>query len=168
MQATIYEKPKFADLVQRWQALQMDPDAPDFCEMDEYGELEVNPPPSFRHQQLVANIGRQMESQLGGECGSYALATSIGVRFPDICWAMSFVELARVGQEDPLTVMPPLCVEIIFPGNRRKAIDAKVRAYIEAGVLEVLLIEQDGRLRWFTANGEQAESVHAVTLKVPD
>lgn len=168
MQATIYEKPKFADLVHRWQALQMDPDAPDFCEMDEYGELEVNPPPSFRHQQLVANIGRQLESQLGGECGSYALATSIGVRFPDICWAKSFVELARAGQEDPLTVMPPLCVEIISPGNRRKAIDAKVRAYIEAGVLEVLLIEQDGRLRWFTANGEQAESVHAVTLKVPD
>lgn len=168
MQLTIYEKLDLEQLVRRWQSLQQNPDAPDFCELDEFGEIEMNPPPSFRHQQVVASIGRQLEKQLGGECGSYALATSIGVRFPDICWCKSFVELARTGQPDPLTVMPPICVEVISPGNRRKDIEAKVQAYLTAGVHEVLLVEQDGRLRWFTAKGEHSQSVHGVALHLPD
>jgi Uma2 family endonuclease len=168
MHTTIYEKLSLEQLVLRWRALQQDPDAPDHCELDEYGEIDVNPPPSFRHQQIVASIGRQLEAHLGGECGSYALATPIGVRFPNICWAKNFADLARAGQADPLTVMPPLCVEVISPGNRRKEIEAKVQAYLDAGVLEVLLIEQDGQLRWFTANGEQSQSVHGIMLEVPD
>jgi len=120
MQAIVYEKPDFATLVQRWPALQQAPDAPEFCEMDEFGEIEVNPPPSFRHQRIVASVGRQLEAQLGGESGSYALATPIGVRFPDVCWAKSFSDLASAGQSDPLTVMPPICIEVISPGNRHK------------------------------------------------
>lgn len=168
MQTTIYEKLSQEQLVLRWKALLEDPDAPDRCEMDEFGEVELTPTPSFRHQQVVASIGRQLELQLGGESGSYALATTIGVRLPDICWAKSFAELARAGLADPLTVMPSICVEVISPGNRRKEINAKVQAYIDAGVIEVLVIEQDGRLRWFTANGEVSHSVHGVTLKMPD
>lgn len=168
MQAIVYEKPDFATLVQRWRALQQEPDAPEFCEMDEFGEIEVNPPPSFRHQLIVASVGRQLEAQLGGESGSYALATPIGVHFPDICWALSFTDLANAGESDPLTVMPPICIEVISPGNRRKEIEAKVKAYLEAGVLEVGLIEQDDRVRWFALSGEHSVSIHDVKLVVPD
>jgi hypothetical protein len=32
-------------LAQRWRELLANPDAPDFCELDERGEIIVNPPP---------------------------------------------------------------------------------------------------------------------------
>ena len=78
------------------------------------------------------------------------------------------LDAARAGQPNPLTIMPPICVEVISPGNRRKDIEAKVQAYLTAGVHEVLLVEQDGRLRWFTAKGEHSQSVHGVALHLPD
>ena len=168
MRAIVYETLSPSALAARWRDVLRDEQAPEFCEMDEFGELEVNPPPTFRHQRIVAAIGRQIEAQLGGETGSFALATSIGVRFPDVCWAASFKDLALAGGSDPLTRMPPICVEVISPGNRRKNIEAKVRAYLEAGVGEVLLIEQDGRLRWFSKDGEQPASSYGLTPTLPD
>ncbi len=168
MPMIVYERLDPEALVSRWRALLNDPDAPEFCEMDEYGEIEVSPPPGFWHQQIVAAVGRQIEAQLGGETGSYALATGIGVRFPDVCWAKSFKELAKAGGSDPLTTMPPICVEFISPGNRRKVIEATIRAYLEAGVAEVVLIEQDGRIRWFDKDGEREASAFELKLKLPD
>jgi Uma2 family endonuclease len=168
MPTTVYERLDLGALVSRWRAVLNDPDAPDFCEMDEYGEIEVSPPPAFWHQQVVAVVGRQIEAQLGGESGSYALATSIGVRFPDVCWARSFKELAEAGGSDPLTAMPPICVEVVSPGNRRKQIAATIRADLEAGVTEVVLIEQDGRIRWFDQDGEREASAFGLKLTLPD
>jgi len=37
--------------------------------------------------------------------------------------------------------MPPLCVEVLSPGNKRKDINEKVEAYLQAGVEEVILVE---------------------------
>jgi Uma2 family endonuclease len=167
MHAIAYERLSPQALATRWRELLQDPDAPERFELDEFGEIEVTPPPSFRHQRIVAAIGRQIEAQLGGECGSYALATSAGVRFPDVCWAMSFDALAKAGGADPLTQMPPICVEVISPGNRRKNINEKVAAYLEAGVEEVILIEQDGRIRYFGGEGERPDSRFSLVLTQP-
>ena len=168
MHAFVYEKLNLPALVARWRELLQDENAPDFCELDEFGDIEVNPPPSFRHQRNVSAIGRQIEAQLGGETGSYALATAIGVRFPDVCWAKSFSDLARAGESDPLTKMPPICVEVISPSNRRKKIEATVAAYLQAGVEEVVLVEHDGRVRWFDRGGERPDSRFGLKLTLPD
>ena len=168
MHAFAFEKLNVPALVARWREVIQDENVPDFCELDEFGEIEVNPPPSFKHQQWVAAIGRRMETQLGGESGRYALATAIGVRFPDVCWAQNFSELARDGGSDPLTKMPPICVEVLSPGNRRKKIESTVAAYLTAGVEEVVLVELDGRVRWFDRSGERPNSQFDLTLDFSD
>jgi Uma2 family endonuclease len=134
--------------------------------LDEFGEIRVNPPPSYKHQRIVAALTRQIETALGGEVGSYALATAGGVKFPDLCWAPSFEDLAG-GGADPLTLMPPLCVEVLSQGNRRKDINEKVAAFLTAGVEEVILIETDARIRYFTSAGEQASSKFGLALTIP-
>lgn len=154
-------------LAARWRELLGDPNAPERCELDEFGELQVSPPPSYKHQRIVAALMRQIEAALGGEVGSYALASTEGVRIPDLCWAPSFDELAREGGADPLTKMPPLCVEVLSPGNRRRDISEKVEAYLAAGVQEVILVETDARIRYFTTAGEQPGSAFGLRLTLP-
>jgi len=167
MHVTAYQRLSPQALTARWQELLEDPDAPEQCELDEFGEVHVNPPPSFRHQRIVAALSPQIESALGGEVGSYALQTPSGVRFPDLCWARSFEELARAGGMDPLTKMPPLCVEVLSRWDKRKDINDKVEGYLAAGVQEVILIETDGRIRYLTAAGEQARSQFGLQLELP-
>src|SRR6266478_4294015 len=167
MHVVAYERLSRQALATCWREVLQDPDAPERCELDEFGELRVNPPPSFRHQRIVAAFVRQIEAKLGGEAGSYALWTPGGIRFPDICWARSFDDLARAGGSDPLMAMPPLCVEVLSPGNKRKDINEKVEAYLQAGVEEVILVETNARIRFFTSSGEQNSSKFGLELIVP-
>jgi Uma2 family endonuclease len=167
MNIVAYEELGRQALAERWRALLEDPNAPERCELDEFGEIRVNPPPSFKHQRIVAAFIRQLEAQLGGEAGSYALMTSGGIRFPDICWAPSFDDLAKSGGADPLRTMPPLCIEVLSPGNTRKDTNEKVAAYLQAGVEEVVLVETDARIRFFTSSGEQTTSTFGLQLVLP-
>lgn len=168
MHVIAYQRLSPQALAERWRELLGDSDAPDRCELDEFGEVYANPPPTFIHQRIVAALGPQMEKALGGEVGSYAVQTSIGVRFPDLCWAKDFEELARAGGgADPLTKMPPICVEVISRWDKRKDINEKVEAYLAAGVQEVILIETDARIRYFTGDGEQPSSTFGLLLELP-
>ena len=120
MHVGAYERLGRQALVTRWRELMEDPDAPERCELDEFGEVRVNPPPSFRHRRIVSALARQIEGKLGGDTGSYALWTPSGIRFPDICWAPNFDDLARSGGSDPLVlsligVMEPGMIGILEP-----------------------------------------------------
>lgn len=168
MNVTAYKPLTPQALTARWRELLDDPDAPERCELDEFGEVHVNPPPTFKHQRIVAALGPQIESALGGEVGSYALQTSIGVRFPDLCWARNFEELTRSGGgADPLLEMPSICVEVISRWDKRKKVNENVQASLAAGVQEVILIETDARIRYFTSGGEQSGSMFGLQLQVP-
>ena len=89
------------------------------------------------------------------------------VRFPDICWAANFDELAKSGGTDLLFTMPPICVEVLSPGNTHKETNEKVVAYLQAGVSEVILVETDARIRFFTSAGEQTRSSLGLKLALP-
>lgn len=167
MHVIAYERLNQQALSARWRELLQDPDAPERCELDEFGEVRVSPPPSYRHQRIVAAIARQVEATLGGEAGSYALWTPGGIRFPEVCWSRNFDELAKTAGSDPLTQMPPLCIEVLSPGNKRKEINEKVQAYLDAGVEEVILIETNARIRYFTIEKEQPASKFGLQLELP-
>ena len=167
MHVVAYERLRREALAARWRELLEDPEAPERCELDDFGEVRVNPPPSFKHQRIVAAIVRQLEATLGGEAGSYALWTPGGIRFPDVCWAPSFDDLARSGGSDPLMTMPSVCVEVLSPGNKRKDVNEKVEAYLQAGVQEVILVETSARIRYFTTSGEQTSSKFGLEFVLP-
>jgi Uma2 family endonuclease len=151
-----------AELAQRWNELQRDPSAPDFCELDEYGDIVVMNPPRKPHQRIVRALMQQIETQLGGEAlPGIGVLTRIGVRVPDIVWQ------AQPTPDDPASPAPPLVVEVQSESNTRAELDAKVAAYLAAGAREVVLVELSGRIRFFAADGERSASALGLTLQLP-
>ena len=148
----------------RW--LQLAPVMPeDGCpEMDQYGELILAPRPTNRHQIIATETARQLHAQLGGTAAaSIAVNTRIGVRVPDVCWAAA----PETMLEDPAPRAPEICVEVASPSNTEKWLLEKAAAYLDAGAKEVILIELDGRIRYFDAAGERADSAFGLKLLSP-
>ncbi len=151
-----------AELARRWNALQRDPSAPDFCELDEYGDLIVMNPPRKPHQRIVAALMQQIVQQLGGEAlPGIGVLTRIGVRVPDIVWQ------PHPTPDDPASPAPPLVVEVQSDSNTRAELDAKVGAYLAAGAREVVLVELSGRIRFFGSEGERNASSLGLSLALP-
>lgn len=51
--------------------------------------------------------------------------------------------------------------------NRRREIEDKTRAYLEAGAQEVIVIETNGRIRFVGPGGERGESGLGLKLTLP-
>ena len=152
-----------AALGQRWRDLAPVMPEEGRAELDPYGELILSPLPTNRHQRIAGWIGSQLQHELGGETASFAIATRIGVRVPDVCWTKD----AAAFEEDPASAAPEICVEVASPGNTAKWLLEKAAAYLAAGATEVVIIELDGRIRYFDAGGERAGSAFGVTLTLP-
>lgn len=151
-----------AELARRWNELQREPSAPDFCELDEYGDVVVMNPPSKPHQRIVWSLQQQIVQQLGGEAlPGIGVLTRIGVRVPDIAWQ------SRPTPDDPASPAPPLIVEVQSESNTRAELDAKVAAYLAAGAREVVLVELNGRIRFFGPDGERSASALGLNLQLP-
>ena len=132
-----------AALAQRWHELAPVMPEDGRAELDEYGELILAPLPTNRHQRIAGWVGNQLQRALGGETGSFAITTRIGVRVPDMCWTM---DAARF-EADPAPSAPEICIEVASPGNTTKWLLEKAAAYLAAGASEVIVVELDGRIR---------------------
>jgi Uma2 family endonuclease len=156
-------QPLAADaLAERWRRLLVEPGVPDFCELDEYGDvIEVNPP-SRPHQRIVWSIQRQIAEKLGGEAlPGVGVLTRIGVHIPDVIWE------ERRAEGDPTSPAPTICVEVQSEYNTRRELDEKLAAYLAAGAKEVILVELSGRIRYFGAQGERGASAFGLALALP-
>jgi hypothetical protein len=58
-------------------------------------------------------------------------------------------------------------VEVLSPDNRRREIEDKTRAYLEAGAQEVIVVETGGRIRYVGAQGERPDSAFGLKLVLP-
>jgi Uma2 family endonuclease len=156
-------------LIARWDELCRDPslqDLPYKIELNAWGKLEMSPA-SNRHSRLQGELGAELKRQLGGtvlpEC---SILTRIGIRVPDVAWASSDF-LARYGEITPYTLAPEICVEILSPSNVQAEIEAKRKAYLEAGAKEVWFVLEDGAVRYFDRSGEKTASAFPVTVSLP-
>ena len=152
-----------AQAAARW--LELAPVAPEDgrAEMDQYGELTLSPLPTNRHQYLCGEIARQLLQQLGGSIiPSLAINTRIGIRVPDVCWTAEPRELL----EDPAPRAPEVCVEVASPSNTEKWLLEKAAAYLDAGAREVVIVDLDGRIRFFDSSGQRADSAFGLRLSV--
>jgi len=148
----------------RW--LELAPVAPEDGrpEMDQYGELILSPLPTNRHQLLCGEIALQLREQLGGAAiPSLAINTRIGVRVPDVAWTLTPADFA----EDPAPAAPEICVEVASPGNTERWLLEKAAAYLDAGARESIIVELDGRVRFFDSTGERQDSSFGLRLAVP-
>lgn len=159
----IYAPLSPAQLTLRWRELLEQPGLPERFEIDEFGEpIEMNPPKTA-HQRVVFAIQQQIAAQLGGEAlPGVGVLTAIGIRIPDV------VRQPAWTATDPKSPAPQICVEVLLPDNRRGEIEAKARAYLEAGAHEVIVVETSGRVRFVGPGGERADSRFGLKLTLPE
>ncbi|MBI5719978.1 MAG: Uma2 family endonuclease [Burkholderiales bacterium] len=151
-----------AQLAARWRELLDQPGLPHMFELDQYGGLIEMNPPKTPHQRIVRAFQQQIEEQAGGEAlPGLGVLTSIGVRIPDVVWQ------DRWANEDPASPAPTICVEVLSPDNTRREIDEKTTAYLAAGAREVIIVETNGRIRFFGAEGERLASALGLALTLP-
>jgi hypothetical protein len=55
----------YEELAARWRALAADPLAPEFYELNEFGEIILSPSPSNKHELIAFEVAKALESQLG-------------------------------------------------------------------------------------------------------
>lgn len=154
-------------LALRWAELCNDPllhDLPGKIELNAYGVIEMSPA-SNRHGMKQAAIAHALTAQLPSgvafvEC---SIATSEGVRVPDVAWA-SAAFMARHGEATPFPAAPEICVEVRSPSNTDAEMEFKTRLYLDAGAVEVWIVADSGAWQIFDARGLQAASRFGVQL----
>ncbi len=157
-------------LAMRWAELCADPllrDLPYKIELNAWGNIEMSPT-STRHARAQGSLTLELGTQLSGgsvfvEC---PIATEIGVRVPDVAWA-SAAFLARHGDASPLPEAPEICIEVRSRSNTDDEMQAKTRAYLAAGAVEVWIVAEAGSVERFDATGPIEVSRYPVRLK-PD
>lgn len=131
----------------RWQALCEDPTFDDVAgkiELTEWGEILMSPV-GKTHGIASMRVGEALRKALGGHTmAEVGVATSIGVRAPDVAWC-SDAYLKAHPEEMPLSSAPELCVEIVSASNPLPKLREKAMAYVNAGAREAWLVYPDTR-----------------------
>ena len=136
-----------AQLAARWQALCADPTFEDVAgkiELTEWGEILMSPV-GKTHGIASMRVGESLRKALGGHTmAEVGVATSIGVRAPDVAWC-SDAYLKAHPEEMPLLSAPELCIEIASASNALPKLREKAMAYVNAGAREAWLMFPDTR-----------------------
>jgi Uma2 family endonuclease len=134
-------------LARRWQELSTDPTFEDVAgkvELTEWGEILMTPV-GKSHGLAAMRIGERLRQALGGHTMTeVGVATSIGVRAPDVAWC-SNEYLEAHPEELPLSSAPELCIEIVSASNALPKLREKAVAYVNAGAREAWLVHPGSR-----------------------
>ncbi|HEX7935780.1 MAG TPA: Uma2 family endonuclease [Paraburkholderia sp.] len=159
-----------SELLARWRALQNGDLAieTNWYELNERGDIVVTPPPTNRHQAIAGNIAFQLSSQLGLlAVQSAPVVTSAGILVPDVAWMPEERWRAAIEcGDDPLPLAPNICVEVLSPCNHNLEMSRKIRAYLEGGSKEVILVGMQGKVRFYREGGESSTSSLGLSLVV--
>jgi len=157
-----------ADLARRWRAMCADPlfeDIPGKIELTEWGEILMSPV-GKRHGLAAMRVAEALRQALpaGQTMAEVGIATSIGVRAPDIAWC-STQYLASHPEDMPLTGAPEICVEIASVSNALPKLREKARAYVTAWAIEAWLVFiHDRRIEIYDRDGQREASSFPVDL----
>lgn len=141
-----------------WASVINDPflkDLPFKIELDKWGKILMSPA-SNSHGSLQFETGAKIRDSKKGkgkvitEC---SIQTREGVKVADVAWASdSFIE--KFGFETPYKRAPEICVEVVSPSNSQGEIDEKIELYLSKGAHEVWIVNEDGKTRYYTYEGE--------------
>ncbi len=97
---------------------------------------------------------------------SVAVTTaSFGIRVPDVVW-MPPEKWEGFDREVLIPFVPDLCVEVLLDRDFPNDINQRVRAYVEGGAREVIVIGQHGELQFHGANGPRESSTFGLSLSL--
>jgi Uma2 family endonuclease len=154
-------------LALRWAELCNDPRWHDLggkIELNGLGVIEMSPA-SNRHGIRQAAISHVLAEQLpaGTAMVECSVLTTDGVRVPDVAWA-SAAFMGRHGDITPFPAAPEICVEVRTPSNTDAEMEFKTQLFLQAGAIEVWIVDEDGNRQVFDAQGPQPASRYGVEL----
>ncbi len=151
----------------QWAEICHDPalnDLPYKIETNPNGQIILSPT-SYEHGRMQAIISRLLDEKASesGLNGEASVETSVELRpgqinVPDAAW-ISSERLQTRGEGYALTVMPEIVVEVLSPGNDKREMLEKRDVYLKIGAAdgttaeEMWIVDLDGHLQFFTANG---------------
>jgi Uma2 family endonuclease len=150
----------------RWNEIVSDPllsELPYKVETNAQGQIILSPHTN-RHSKAQRSLQKLLDrhAPTGEVYPEFAIATSQGVKSPDVVWVSPKREREMEETGDPSTLAPEICIEVLSESNTIDEMEEKRALYRDVGAQEVWLVEQDGRIRFF---GE--EEMEKSTL-VPD
>jgi Uma2 family endonuclease len=160
--ASLLDGPLTWDDVLHHPALQ---DLPFKIELNERGQIVMSPA-SNKHSRLQGRIGYLLQHQLDGEAfPECSIDTPKGTKVADVVWAsQAFIEAH--GYETPYRKAPEICVEIVSPSNAAEEMNEKITLYLAKGAQEVWLCDLDGKVAFYSHEGEIERSVVAPAFPV--
>ncbi|WP_395062889.1 Uma2 family endonuclease [Paraburkholderia silvatlantica] len=154
-------------LVATWRRMHPSADsgAWECCELDGRGEAVPHPRPSARRQIVLTDVYCQIAEQIGHVAAmSVAVATpSFGIRVPDVVW-MPPEKWEGFDRDGPVPFVPDLCVEVLLDRKIAHDIGARIRAYLEGGAQEVIVVGERAELQFCGVNGLRQTSQFGITL----
>lgn len=138
-------------------------DLPYKIELNQHGDIEMSPS-SFIHSFLQGELATLLRNQLGGRIFTeLAIQTHLGVKVPDVAWSSDdYFQQHR--QEICASSAPEICIEIISRSNGERELRQKVALYLKSGAIEVWLVDEQGTVRFFNADGQQQKSGFKVEI----
>ena len=164
--AEMIEAPLAPDqLASRWRALCTDPTFDDVAgkiELTEWGEILMSLV-GKTHGLTAMHVATALQKTLGGHTmASVGVATSIGVRAPDVAWCSEHY-LAAHPEEMSLSSAPELCVEIVSASNALPKLREKAMAYVNAGAVEAWIVyPQSRQVEIYGAEGRREKTSFSV------
>jgi len=136
-------------------------------ELDGYGKVVTNPLPSARRQIVLTDAYCQVSEQMGHLAAlSIAVVTpSFGIRVPDVVW-MPCEKWEGLDREEPLPIVPDLCIEVLLDRGTVNDVDRRVGAYLEGGAAEIIVVGPHGQTELHGAEGRRQASVFGVVLSL--
>jgi Uma2 family endonuclease len=147
---------------ERWHEIVRDPalrDLPYKVETNERGQLVLSPHKN-RHSKRQKALQKCLDAHAsrGESYQEYALVTSKGIKAPDVVWMSPEREREMDATGDPSTLAPEICVEVMSDSNTEAEMAEKRVLYREIGAEEVCIVDEEGRIRFFTdEEREQSE-----------
>ncbi|HEY0426571.1 MAG TPA: Uma2 family endonuclease [Pyrinomonadaceae bacterium] len=157
------------DLAAKWHELMENPffrDVPYKVELNKFGQILMSPA-SNRHGILQYKVGSVIENtkKSGVIITECSILTDEGVRVADIAW-LSDEFYAEFGETTPYPKAPEICVEVKSPANSKAEMEEKVRLYLGKGALEVWIVDEHGKVIFFTHTGKIKKSKIAEDFKL--
>src|SRR5262249_59887033 len=110
----------------------------------------MSPPPGFEHRQRARAIANLLDQLHAGELATVeqAILTRDGqVRIADVVLLTQDQKRWLIANPtSPLSIAPPVCVEILSRSNTPPQIDEKRAIYFDAGANEVWICNLDGSM----------------------
>ena len=122
-------------------------------ELNERGKIIMSPVKVY-HSAFQGKISSLLDRLTGGhvltEC---AIETRKGTKVADVAWA-SKERFKKIINEVECSIAPEVCVEVLSSANTLDEIDEKKSLYFEKDCKEVWICSKQGKVTFYTQEGE--------------